>query len=107
MRLATIQTSSGPRAAVRLNESFVDLYATDPSLPRSVKQLIEAGPAALRSAGQAALRPNAVKYEAANVKLLPPIPDPPKIVCLGLNYRDHAHETGAAIPQEPILFNKY
>jgi 2-keto-4-pentenoate hydratase/2-oxohepta-3-ene-1,7-dioic acid hydratase in catechol pathway len=41
------------------------------------------------------------------VKLLPPVPDPPKIVCIGLNYRDHAAESGAAIPKEPILFSKY
>jgi 2-keto-4-pentenoate hydratase/2-oxohepta-3-ene-1,7-dioic acid hydratase in catechol pathway len=41
------------------------------------------------------------------VKLLPPVPDPPKIVCLGLNYRDHAAETGAKIPAEPVLFSKF
>src|SRR5262245_39407800 len=107
MRLATVRTSSGPRAAVLVNQHYVDLYATDPSLPRSVKQLIDAGPAILQAADQAARRPNAVRYEAATVKLLPPIPDPPKIICLGLNYRDHAAETGAAIPTEPILFSKY
>ncbi|GAB3281386.1 fumarylacetoacetate hydrolase family protein [Kineosporia babensis] len=35
-----------------------------------------------------------------------PIPRPGKIVCIGLNYRDHAAETGAAIPPEPVLFMK-
>jgi 2-keto-4-pentenoate hydratase/2-oxohepta-3-ene-1,7-dioic acid hydratase in catechol pathway len=35
-----------------------------------------------------------------------PIPSPPKIVCLGLNYRDHAEESGAQIPDEPIIFMK-
>jgi 2-keto-4-pentenoate hydratase/2-oxohepta-3-ene-1,7-dioic acid hydratase in catechol pathway len=38
---------------------------------------------------------------------LAPIVDPQKIVCLGLNYRDHAAESGMAIPEEPILFSKY
>jgi 2-keto-4-pentenoate hydratase/2-oxohepta-3-ene-1,7-dioic acid hydratase in catechol pathway len=38
---------------------------------------------------------------------LAPITDPKKIVCLGLNYSDHAKETGAAIPKEPVLFSKY
>jgi 2-keto-4-pentenoate hydratase/2-oxohepta-3-ene-1,7-dioic acid hydratase in catechol pathway len=107
MRLATIRTSAGPRAAAFVNHQYVDLYATDPALPRTVRQLIEAGPAALQAAEQAARRPNAVKHEAAAVKLLPPVPDPPKIICLGLNYRDHAQETGAAIPPEPIIFSKY
>lgn len=36
----------------------------------------------------------------------PPIADPGKIVCIGLNYRDHAAETGARIPEEPIIFLK-
>ena len=35
-----------------------------------------------------------------------PILSPPKIVCLGLNYRDHAEEAGAKIPEEPIIFMK-
>jgi len=40
------------------------------------------------------------------VQLLAPIIDPPKIICLGLNYRDHAAEQGARIPDEPIIFMK-
>ena len=31
----------------------------------------------------------------------------PKIICVGLNYRDHAEEQGAALPQEPLLFGKF
>ncbi len=38
------------------------------------------------------------------VKLLPPIPNPDKIVCVGLNYKEHAAEAGAAIPEFPMLF---
>ncbi len=40
------------------------------------------------------------------LKLLPPLSKPGKILCIGLNYRDHAAETGAAIPDEPIVFCK-
>src|SRR5262249_59938966 len=50
---------------------------------------------------------DAVKHEASRVKLLPPVPDPRKIVCIGLNYRDHAAESGAPIPKDPVLFSKY
>ena len=108
MRLATIETPRGPRSAMLLDNHYIDLEATDASLPKSVRGLIEAGSSALKAAHQAAARSaKAVRYEAAGVQLLPPIPDPPKIVCLGLNYRDHAIESGAAIPKEPILFNKY
>jgi 2-keto-4-pentenoate hydratase/2-oxohepta-3-ene-1,7-dioic acid hydratase in catechol pathway len=113
MRLATIQvlsdslTPPGPHAAVVVGNSYVDLQATDASLPASVRELVTAGMAALKAADEASRSSKAVSYKAANVKLLPPIPDPPKIVCLGLNYRDHAIESGAAIPNEPILFSKY
>src|SRR5256885_244646 len=41
-----------------------------------------------------------------NVRLGPPIARPSKIVCIGLNFRDHAAETGAKIPTEPIIFLK-
>jgi len=41
------------------------------------------------------------------VKLLAPIPRPNKLICVGLNYRDHAAETGAALPEVPTIFNKF
>jgi 2-keto-4-pentenoate hydratase/2-oxohepta-3-ene-1,7-dioic acid hydratase in catechol pathway len=40
------------------------------------------------------------------VALLAPIPSPPKIICLGLNYVDHAAETNATVPDEPVIFMK-
>jgi 2,4-didehydro-3-deoxy-L-rhamnonate hydrolase len=42
----------------------------------------------------------------AGIRLGPPICRPSKIVCIGLNFRDHATETGAKIPQEPVIFFK-
>jgi 2-keto-4-pentenoate hydratase/2-oxohepta-3-ene-1,7-dioic acid hydratase in catechol pathway len=39
--------------------------------------------------------------------LLPPVPPPEKVICIGLNYRDHAIETGADIPTEPVVFSKF
>jgi 2-keto-4-pentenoate hydratase/2-oxohepta-3-ene-1,7-dioic acid hydratase in catechol pathway len=43
----------------------------------------------------------------ADVQLLAPIPRPSKLICVGLNYRDHAEETGAQIPKVPTIFNKF
>lgn len=43
---------------------------------------------------------------AAVERLGPPVPRPSKILCIGLNFRDHAAETGAEIPKEPVLFFK-
>jgi 2-keto-4-pentenoate hydratase/2-oxohepta-3-ene-1,7-dioic acid hydratase in catechol pathway len=107
MRLATIQTWAGPRAAVQRGDSFVDVHATDPDVPPSVRQILDGGPEVLRAAEQVAERAEAIAYETAKVKFLAPVHDPQKIVCIGLNYRDHAAESGSPIPKEPILFSKY
>jgi 2-keto-4-pentenoate hydratase/2-oxohepta-3-ene-1,7-dioic acid hydratase in catechol pathway len=71
----------------------------------SNRRVLEAGPGALDE-----LAGNADRVEAtalAAVTLGPPVPDPQKVICLGLNYRDHAEETGAEPPSAPILFAKY
>jgi 2-keto-4-pentenoate hydratase/2-oxohepta-3-ene-1,7-dioic acid hydratase in catechol pathway len=107
MRFATIQTQYGPRAAVQVDNSFVDIHGTDSSLPATVREIIAGGPGLRRGIEQALKETKVAQYPANQVKLLPPIPDPPKIICLGLNYRDHAAESGAPIPKEPILFSKY
>ena len=49
---------------------------------------------------------NAAPRVDPSVRLGPPVRRPSKIVCIGLNYRDHAAETGAEIPKEPIIFFK-
>jgi 2-keto-4-pentenoate hydratase/2-oxohepta-3-ene-1,7-dioic acid hydratase in catechol pathway len=41
------------------------------------------------------------------VTLLPPVQRPAKIICIGLNYRDHAEESGMAIPESPVMFTKF
>jgi 2-keto-4-pentenoate hydratase/2-oxohepta-3-ene-1,7-dioic acid hydratase in catechol pathway len=58
---------------------------------------------AVRAAAAAGALP---RHALADVVLEPPIARPSKIVCIGLNYRDHAAETGAAIPAEPVVFMK-
>jgi 2-keto-4-pentenoate hydratase/2-oxohepta-3-ene-1,7-dioic acid hydratase in catechol pathway len=107
MRLATIHTPVGPRAAVLQGDNYVDLRATNSAFPSGVRELLEQGPSALKAAAEAARDPKAVKHPAAGTRLLAPIPDPHKIVCIGLNYKDHAAEGGVPIPREPVLFSKY
>jgi 2-keto-4-pentenoate hydratase/2-oxohepta-3-ene-1,7-dioic acid hydratase in catechol pathway len=107
MRLASILTPHGPRAAVQVGDAFIDLHATDPGLPTSVRLLLAASPAVRTAAADAAKSDRAVRYAAHAVQLLPPVPDPGKILCIGLNYRDHALEGGQPIPAEPVLFAKF
>jgi 2-keto-4-pentenoate hydratase/2-oxohepta-3-ene-1,7-dioic acid hydratase in catechol pathway len=45
--------------------------------------------------------------ELASVKLLAPVPRPPKLICVGLNYRDHAEESKMEIPKVPTIFSKF
>jgi len=58
----------------------------------------------LKNADKTAIKK--VSKPLSQVSLLPPIPFPPKIICLGLNYFDHATETKSTIPDEPIIFLK-
>lgn len=107
MRLATIHTWAGPRAAVLVGDQYVDLHATEPNLPPSVRTLLEGGRDYLELARQASQRADAIKHPVQGTRHYAPVHDPRKIVCVGLNYKDHAAESGAPIPKEPILFSKY
>jgi acylpyruvate hydrolase len=63
---------------------------------------------ALGSGGQTeVLRRDGVVFSLSEVALKAPIPRPGKLILLGLNYRDHAEETGQKIPEVPTLFAKY
>ena len=48
-----------------------------------------------------------VVYGRENIRLLPPIPNPGKIIAIGLNYRDHAQEQNAPLPKDPLIFAKF
>ena len=47
------------------------------------------------------------KLDRSAVKICSPVPRPGKIICIGLNYRDHAAESGMEIPKSPIIFSKF
>ncbi|MCY3865083.1 MAG: fumarylacetoacetate hydrolase family protein [Chloroflexi bacterium] len=87
-------------------EAIVDLLAADASLPSSIRALLEAGPSAMQKAAAAAEEANDA-VDMAAVKLAAPIPNPDKILCIGLNYADHAAESGQPLPEYPIVFSKY
>jgi 2-keto-4-pentenoate hydratase/2-oxohepta-3-ene-1,7-dioic acid hydratase in catechol pathway len=94
MRLVTYDAGAGPAAGVLEDEEIVPLGAD------SMRDLLAAG---LDTAGESV--GDRVPLDA--VTLLPPVPDPEKIVCLGLNYRDHAEEAGQEVPAAPLWFAKF
>jgi hypothetical protein len=84
--------------------AFVDLSLLGLSLPTDLKSLIET-PGAMAAAHAAAQQaPASAMVALASVHLLPLIPNPGKIVCMGLNYADHAKEGGNARPDYPSFF---
>jgi acylpyruvate hydrolase len=106
MRLVSFHTADGPAAAVQLGEDLVPTSTLDaPSA--TVKGLL----AALDAEGLRELQKRAeqasTRISLADVTLHAPITDPQKIICLGLNYRDHAEETGQDIPTAPMWFAKF
>jgi 2-keto-4-pentenoate hydratase/2-oxohepta-3-ene-1,7-dioic acid hydratase in catechol pathway len=71
---------------------------------KTVLELIEAGPAALEAAR--ALQPTAPRIELEDVTLSAPIPRPPRIFGIGLNYQKHADESKMAVQKVPTVFMK-
>ena len=120
MILLTFQEGADLRLGVRTPRGVIDVAAAQAALggesdvPGTVEELIAGGDAArtalgglITSAeGADASGASWLKDEAALV-LGPSVPHPGKIVCVGLNYRKHAEETGAAIPTSPVLFSKF
>ncbi|HTX69465.1 MAG TPA: fumarylacetoacetate hydrolase family protein [Solirubrobacterales bacterium] len=106
MRLVTFDAGEGPHAGVLVGDEIVPAGALGAPAD-SVRGLLEA----LDADGLAALGERAAgageRIARADVRLLAPIPDPEKIVCLGLNYRDHAEEAHQEIPEHPRWFAKF
>ncbi len=105
MRLVTFKTESGSSVGVLEDDKIIDLSRTAPDLPGNLVEIITGGSAMLervRSAVHSA--PEAARIPLDEVELLPPIPQPPKIICMGLNFTDHAEEGGNPIPDYPAIF---
>ncbi len=109
MRLVTFDAGDGPRAGLLEDDRVLDAWALLGEPHRgSLRELIADGRVEdlrgrLGDAG-------APSHPRSAVPLLAPIPDPGKIVCIGLNYRKHATEIGVdpeSLPEIPTIFAKY
>ncbi|XP_064328905.1 fumarylacetoacetate hydrolase domain-containing protein 2-like isoform X1 [Phalacrocorax carbo] len=110
MRLVRFRGAAGGEARLGLEEaaggSVVDLSVAEPALPRSMRAFLESGQHGL-AAAQRALESGRQRLPRDSVRLLAPVGDPEKVICVGLNYRDHCLEQNAKVPKEPIIFNKF
>ena len=103
MRIATLDQNGKQILGVRRGENYVDLSKVAAELPRDMTELLAAG--ALGKATEAAQSAtDDTLIDANEVSYRPLVTNPPKILCCGLNYRDHAEETGNPIPDYPIIF---
>ncbi len=106
MRLVSIAKDGTTEAGVLLDEEVLPTAALD--APGSVRELLAALDAdGLRDLGERAASSDSPRVALAGVTLAAPVPDAEKIICLGLNYRDHAEETGQELPQAPMWFAKF
>jgi acylpyruvate hydrolase len=102
MRFATIRTPRGLRLHVRGSAGYVDLAdATGDDSLTSINALAEGGAAAL-DAARSASQQAGVEFDKADFG--PVTPNPPRVLCLGVNYADHAIEGGRAVPTWPESF---
>ena len=105
MRLLTFEYQGARRVGVRSGDTIVDVNRGDADIPPDLVRLLEAGPAALGAAREAAERGEGI--DADLVRVVAPIQNPQKILCIGLNYADHAAESNMPIPSEPVVFSKF
>jgi 2-keto-4-pentenoate hydratase/2-oxohepta-3-ene-1,7-dioic acid hydratase in catechol pathway len=72
-----------------------------------VRGILERGPDHWSELAASVVASDDAAFDLDAVRLLAPIQDPDKILCIGLNYRDHAEETGMAPPVAPVVFAKF
>jgi 2-keto-4-pentenoate hydratase/2-oxohepta-3-ene-1,7-dioic acid hydratase in catechol pathway len=92
-------------AAAAPDGRFHGLLSTDAAFPGPLSRLVAAGAEALQDAGRRLLQGAVVDPDAVTV--LPPLPAPGKIVCVGLNYVDHSIESGFVPPAFPTIFTRF
>lgn len=106
MKLGTLAVDGIHKVvAITPDGAYVDLHAADSNIPPSLKQILADSEGLSRVAATMVKAMTAGPFIAG--PLLAPIPDPGKVICIGLNYRDHALETRSPIPDEPVCFSKF
>lgn len=115
LTLLTFRSNGQDRLGVKTERGVLDVAQAATLLglfaPATMDDLLqnEDGPS-LQAVIDASLKTDAAKAalrDEASLEYGPLVSRPEKIVCVGLNYRKHAAEIGAAVPQYPVLFNKF
>jgi len=103
LKFTTYLRNGQPRLGVLDGDAAIDLQDAQPQVPSDLREALLAG-VDLDAAGKAAIASSAARQPLASLKLAPLVPEPGKIICLGLNYYDHAKEGGREKPEYPWFF---
>jgi acylpyruvate hydrolase len=98
MKLLTYEADGESHSGVVIGSLVIDLG------PTTLEAILASPDEMARARALAEAPPEGLPLEGLNI--LAPIPRPGKVLCLGLNYRDHAAESGSPIPSEPVVFCK-
>src|SRR5262245_5747748 len=113
MTFVTIRTNGESSLGIKTDTGIVDMRAAEAAFKLRAPTTIDA---VLHGRGELKTLPRLVERAAGRSGLVlaedrvifgPCVTNPEKIICVGLNYRKHAAETGNPVPKTPILFNKY
>lgn len=103
MKFTTFHQAGLDRLGLIDGDHVIDLHQAQPQVNADLRLALKSG-VDLAAAAQNALASNAPRLPLASLQLSPIIPEPGKIICLGLNYFDHAKEGGRDKPEYPWFF---
>jgi 2-keto-4-pentenoate hydratase/2-oxohepta-3-ene-1,7-dioic acid hydratase in catechol pathway len=114
LTFATIRRGGELSLAIKTDRGLLDVRTAESAFhqgaPTTIDEVIRRGGGASLPALLAKARASTRKdlfLDESKAEFGPCVTSPEKIVCVGVNYRKHAAETGSAVPTQPILFNKY
>src|SRR5262245_5007616 len=105
MKLATFTHLGRTRVGVVTGDEILDLGAAAPTLPADMRAFLGLGTPALDAARSAQEKPGH-RLPLREVTLEAPVPNPPEVLAVGLNYKDHIEEAQLPTPEFPLFFNK-
>ncbi|MSS72343.1 MAG: FAA hydrolase family protein [Candidatus Latescibacteria bacterium] len=108
MKLVSYGEAGSERAGLVVGERILDINRAAPDLPSEVKRILERG--MLPAVEKLAARAGGIRDDwfvgLKSVRLGAPVTRPGTIVCIGLNYKDHAEENNLPLPKAPLMFCK-
>jgi acylpyruvate hydrolase len=105
MRFRSFQRGGLPGIAIAHNNRLVGMTSDQPGYPGQLQTLVATGPEAIASAYDVLM--GGSEIERSEISYLPVLGEPRKILCVGLNYRDHSAESGFKQPDYPTLFARF